>query len=674
MSTTETLLIANRGEIAQRIIRTAQAEGYRTVAVYSDADRDALHTQGADIAVAIGGQTSAESYLDIHKILDAAKKSGATAVHPGYGFLAENADFANACAESGLCFIGPSAEVIELMGNKRKAKEFVAAAGVPCIPGFQGAQDDDTLIAEAQRIGFPLMIKAAAGGGGRGMRLAQGDAELASQLRAARSESMSAFGSDELILEKALINARHIEIQVFADSQGNCIHLGERDCSVQRRHQKVVEECPSPAVDTNLREKMGNAAVTVAHACGYQGAGTVEFLLCPNGEFYFLEMNTRLQVEHPVTEMVTGFDLVAWQLAVARGEALPIAQHQMTQQGHAIEVRLYAEDPEQQFLPQAGKVLHWRAPKGQGVRIDHALKSGGDITPFYDPMLGKLIAWGQDREEARRKLARALTQLQFIGPKNNMHFLQKILAEPQFIAGDADTSFLDQNNSLTSPEPVPVDVAIQAVLLNHLRHANPQDQRSGRNDWRNGDSSVPLSYRLEISGQPLNYDLLALEKNTYQVTLEDRRFQLQRINFVKLQEEVELFSTELLVNGVSYKRLFLHRKNDLYLLCDGRQYHFEDITHAPAKSSLNQGSGRITAPMDGCLVKILVEPNQAVQCGDTIALMEAMKMEHSLRADRDGTVMKLGAQAGDQVRGGQLLVQIEAAPSESAKIPSDATS
>ncbi|USD23339.1 acetyl/propionyl/methylcrotonyl-CoA carboxylase subunit alpha [Microbulbifer sp. VAAC004] len=674
MSTTETLLIANRGEIALRIMRTARAEGYRTVAVYSDADCYALHAQTADIAVPIGGQTSAESYLDIQKILAAAKKSGATAVHPGYGFLAENAEFASACEENGLSFVGPSAEVIELMGNKRKAKEFVAAAGVPCIPGFQGAQDDDTLIAEARRIGFPLMIKAAAGGGGRGMRLAHGDSELASQLRAARSESMSAFGSDELILEKALVNARHIEIQVFADRHGNCIHLGERDCSVQRRHQKVVEECPSPAVDTQLRERMGQAAVDAARACGYLGAGTVEFLLCPNGEFYFLEMNTRLQVEHAVTEMVTGFDLVAWQLAVARGEALCVSQQQVTQQGHAIEVRLYAEDPEQQFLPQAGKVLHWKAPKGQGIRIDHALKSGCEITPFYDPMLGKLIAWGQDREEARRKLTQSLSQLEFIGPKNNIHFLQKILAESQFIAGDADTSFLDQNSTLTSVESVPAVVAAQAALLNHLHQANPQDRRSGRSDWRSGDNSVPTNYRLEISGQTLNCELLVLVDHSYQISVGEQQFLIQWVHFKKSQKESGLYSAELLLDGVSQKRLFQANQSNLHLLLDGRQFHFVDITHAPAKSSFNEGSGRITAPMDGCLVQVLVEPNQSVQRGDTIALMEAMKMEHALRADRDGTVIKLGACEGDQVRGGQLLVQIEDTPTETAKIPSDATS
>lgn len=674
MSTIETLLIANRGEIALRIMRTAQAEGYRTVAVYSDADRDALHAQGADIAVAIGGQTSAESYLDIEKILNAAKITGATAVHPGYGFLAENAEFASACEKSGLRFIGPSAEVIELMGNKRKAKEFVTAAGVPCIPGFQGVQGDKTLITEAQRIGFPLMIKAAAGGGGRGMRLAHGDAELASQLRAARSESMNAFGSDELILEKALTSARHIEIQIFADSHGNCIHLGERDCSVQRRHQKVVEECPSPAVDAHLREKMGEAAVIAALACGYEGAGTAEFLLCPDGKFYFLEMNTRLQVEHPVTEMVTGFDLVAWQLSVARGEALSISQQQLIQQGHAIEVRLYAEDPEQQFLPQAGKVLHWQAPEGEGVRIDDALKSGGEVTPFYDPMLGKLIAWGQNREEARCRLSRALTQLQFIGPKNNIHFLQKILAAPQFVAGDADTSFLEQNITLTSTEPVPAEIVAQAVLLNHLRHSIPRDQRSGRSDWRSGDNSVPLHYRMEIFGKTLECELLALGENTYQVSLDEQQFQIQQINFEISQKEGELCNAELMLNGICHKELFLAKRNNLHLLSDGRQFHFIDTTHAPAKSSLNQGSGRITAPMDGCLVQVLVEPNQTVQRGDTIALMEAMKMEHALQADRDGTVIKLGAHAGDQVRGGQLLVQIEAAPNETAKIPSDATS
>ncbi|MFS1525371.1 biotin carboxylase N-terminal domain-containing protein [Microbulbifer sp. 2304DJ12-6] len=665
MSAPATLLIANRGEIALRILRTARAEGYRTVAVFSDPDRHAPHANSADLAVALGGQTSAESYLDIDKILSAARKTGTTAIHPGYGFLAENADFARACTENGLRFIGPPAEVIELMGNKRRAKAFVSAAGVPCIPGFQGAQDDRTLMAEADRIGFPLMIKAAAGGGGRGMRLAHSSAELAAQLRAARSESKNAFGNDELILEQALIGARHIEFQVFADRHGNCIHLGERDCSVQRRHQKVVEESPSPAVDADLRTTMGEAAVTAARACGYEGAGTVEFLLCPGGEFYFLEMNTRLQVEHPVTEMVTGFDLVAWQLAVARGEALPVTQQQVSQCGHAIEVRLYAEDPQQQFLPQAGPVLYWREPDRDGVRIDHALGEGAEITPFYDPMLGKLIAWGQGREAARRKLRQALAQLQLIGPKNNIRFLYQLLIQPEFISGDADTGFLDTTANLTVPEAISSDWVALAAVLNHQRFLKPQDRRGGRTNWRSGDSSVPLHYRLSTEGRDFECELLALGPHHYRVSVAEQAHQIE----MQPQTLDNTATAALTIDGVAQKPLFLQQGNRLYLLQEGRQLQFEDRSQAPLQANLAQGSGHVSAPMDGALLEMRVELNQTVRCGDTLAVMEAMKMEHPLRADRDGTVIKLGACAGDQVRGGQLLVQIEAAPNRTTLLP-----
>ncbi|WP_323844555.1 acetyl/propionyl/methylcrotonyl-CoA carboxylase subunit alpha [Microbulbifer magnicolonia] len=657
MSISPTLLIANRGEIARRIIRTARAEGYSTVAVYSDADRDALHTRDADRALAIGGQTPAESYLDIDKIIAAAQKAGAAAVHPGYGFLAENAGFARACAEAGLVFIGPSAEVIELMGNKRRAKDFVANAGVPCIPGFShsdpgGSQGDDTLMAEAQRIGFPLMIKAAAGGGGRGMRLVQDAGSFAAQLRSARSEALGAFGSDEIILEKALLDARHIEIQVFADSHGNVIHLGERDCSIQRRHQKIVEESPSPAVDAQLRERMGAAAVAAARACGYLGAGTVEFLLDRSGDFYFLEMNTRLQVEHPVTEMVTGFDLVAWQLAVARGEPLPVTQQAVTQRGHAIEVRLYAEDPENQFLPQTGPVHHWREPAGEGIRIDHALLQGSEVSPFYDPMLGKLIAWGRDREEARRRLHRALGELQLIGPKNNIHFLRQLLQQPGFVAGEATTAFLEDANWYPA-QPAP-DTWTQAIAaaLNHERHLRAADRRSGRANWRSGDHSLPLHYQLQCDAQELHCRLACRGGHSYRVMVEGRDFDIEVRQFADR-------CARLTVDGVELEQRFVRVDNALFLLRDGRQWQFVDTTQAPARTALAQGSGHITAPMDGCIVEIHVQANQAVRCGDTIAVMEAMKMEHPLKADRDGTVIKLAASAGDQVRGGQLLVQIE---------------
>ncbi|MFC6924635.1 ATP-binding protein [Microbulbifer taiwanensis] len=654
MSIPPTLLIANRGEIALRIARTARAEGYRTVAIYSDADRNAPHTQGVDCAVAIGGQTPAQSYLDIDKVITAAKKSNATALHPGYGFLAENAELARACAENGIQFIGPSAEVIELMGNKRGAKDFVAAAGVPCIPGFQGAQDEQTLITEAQRIGFPLMIKAAAGGGGRGMRLAQSADSLASQLRSARSEALSAFGSDEIILEKALVDARHIEIQIFADSCGNVIHLGERDCSIQRRHQKVVEESPSPAVDPQLRERMGAAAITAARACGYLGAGTVEFLLDGGGDFYFLEMNTRLQVEHPVTELVTGFDLVAWQLAVARGEPLPVTQQQVPQRGHAIEVRLYAEDPQNQFLPQAGPIHRWRPPRGEGIRIDHGIAAGMEISPYYDPMLGKLIAHGRDRGEALRRLHRALGQLELIGPKNNIHFLCQLLEDTRFSAGRFSTAFLDRTFTY-SPQPEPdAEILAIATVLNHERHLQAADRRSGRANWRSSDNSLPLHYRLRSESQPFDCALHCLGGHRYRVNAAGRDFDI----------EVQAFGeddAELSINGIGRQQPFVRIDGALALLCGARQWQFADITHAPASASEGAGSGRIAAPMDGCIVEICVQPNQAVSRGDTLAVMEAMKMEHPLKADRDGTVARLAAAAGDQVRGGQLLVEIDSA-------------
>ncbi|MFS2127883.1 geranyl-CoA carboxylase subunit apha, partial [Pseudomonas sp. Pseusp97] len=408
MPSFDKILIANRGEIACRVIRTAHDLGYRTVAVYSEADANARHVQLADEAVCIGPAPVGQSYLKPEAILDAAKRTGAGAVHPGYGFLSENADFARACEAAGIVFIGPGVEAIHLMGSKRLSKIAMLEAGVPCIPGYEGVdQDEATLAREAQRIGYPLMIKASAGGGGRGMRLVTRSEDLAEQLRTARSEAQNAFGSGELILEKAVVQPRHVEIQVFGDSHGHIVYLGERDCSVQRRHQKVIEEAPCPVLTEELRAAMGEAAVKAAASVNYLGAGTVEFLLDASGAFYFLEMNTRLQVEHPVTELVTGQDLVAWQIRVAEGHPLPLTQAQIQLRGHAIEVRLYAEDTGNGFLPQTGQVLRWTPPQLDGIRIDHGLREGQPVTPFYDPMLAKVIAYGATRDEARRKLVRA---------------------------------------------------------------------------------------------------------------------------------------------------------------------------------------------------------------------------------------------------------------------------
>ncbi|HJT06967.1 MAG TPA: acetyl-CoA carboxylase biotin carboxylase subunit, partial [Stellaceae bacterium] len=440
------ILIANRGEIACRVTRTARAMGYRTVAVYSDADRAMPHVAEADQAVPIGPAPASESYLAIDKIIAAARRAGADAVHPGYGFLSENAAFAEACARADLVFIGPPPDAIRLMGNKAAAKRRMIAAGVPCVPGYEGEDQGDAVLSKkAVAIGFPVMVKAAAGGGGKGMRLVTVAEKLLDALRAARSEAQKAFGSDELILEKAIIEPRHVEMQIFADRQGNVIHLFERDCSIQRRHQKVVEEAPSPAMTPALRRAMGEAAVAAAKAIGYVGAGTVEFLLAPDGQFYFLEMNTRLQVEHPVTEMITGLDLVEWQLRIAAGEELPLRQQEVPLAGHAIEVRLYAEDAHGDFLPQAGTVIAWQPPEGDGVRTDHGIAAGVTISPYYDPMLAKIIAHGASREAARRRLVAALRETVVLGIETNRRFLIDCLSHPAFAAGETSTAFIERH-------------------------------------------------------------------------------------------------------------------------------------------------------------------------------------------------------------------------------------
>ncbi len=462
----EKVLIANRGEIALRVMRTARALGYRTVAVHSEADAGAPHVSAADEAVAIGPASASQSYLSLERIIEAARRTGAHAVHPGYGFLAENPDFAAACAEAGLVFIGPDPEAIRLMGNKRLAKLRLAEIGIRCIPGYSGEdQSEAGLEAAAAEIGAPLMVKAAAGGGGRGLRPVHDLADLGRAIALARSEAESAFGNGELILEKTLDDARHVEIQVFADRHGNVVHLGERDCSIQRRHQKVIEEAPSPAVSAGLRAAMGETAVAIARAIDYMGAGTVEFLLDAAGEFYFLEMNTRLQVEHPVTEMITGLDLVEWQLRVAAGEPLPLAQDEVRFQGHAIEARLYAEDPDRDFLPQSGRILAWEPAAGEGVRVDHGLEPGLVVSPHYDPMLGKVVATGESREVARRRLVRALDDTVLLGLATNKGFLGQVLRHDAFVAGTAATTFVERTFN-AAPPPASVQIqGLAAVLL-----------------------------------------------------------------------------------------------------------------------------------------------------------------------------------------------------------------
>jgi geranyl-CoA carboxylase alpha subunit len=608
------VLIANRGEIAWRVMRTAKAMGYRTVAVYSDADRDAPHVAFADEAVRIGAAPVGESYLSIDRILEAAHKSGADAIHPGYGFLSENEAFAASCEKAGLIFIGPPPAAIAAMGNKAAAKRRMIDAGVPCVQGYQGAdQSDATLAKEAVKIGLPVMVKAAAGGGGRGMRLVESQTDLAEAIRAARAEAESAFGSGELILEKAVVDARHVEIQVFADAHGNVIHLGERDCSVQRRHQKVIEEAPSPAVDAGLRGRMGAAAVAAARAIGYRGAGTVEFLLGKDGAFYFLEMNTRLQVEHPVTEAITGQDLVAWQLKVAAGEKLPLMQDQVAFSGHAIEVRLYAEDAYAGFLPQTGRIDVWRPANGPGVRIDHGMKEGLAISPFYDPMIAKVIAHGATREEARTRLVRALCETVVLGPTTNRHFLIRLLEHPEFAAGKATTAFLGRHEF---PAPVVSDAhwLLAAALL--WRQSAAQYPASLRG-WRNSNPE-PAPIRLAADGS-------------------------EQLLHVTGNEKVE--AVPFCVDG-----------DDIVVDLDAHTVRFTDRTYAPPAAAAAGSDGKLRAPMDGRIVAIKVAAGDSVTKGQTLIVLEAMKIQHQLKAALDAKVESVAVKEGQQVSNRAVLV------------------
>lgn len=640
----DTILIANRGEIACRIIRTARAMGYRTVSVFADPDRGAPHARAADAAVHIG---PALAYLEGARIIEAALRTGAQAVHPGYGFLSENAGFAQACAEAGLVFIGPGPEAIALMGSKAAAKQAMERAGVPCLPGYSGPdQSDGVLLAEGARIGFPLMVKAAMGGGGKGMRLVREAGALADALVRARSEAERAFGDGALILERALETPRHVEIQVLADGHGNVVHLGERDCSVQRRHQKVVEEAPSPAVDAELRARMGAGAVLAARACGYVGAGTVEFLL-DGGAFHFLEMNTRLQVEHPVTEAVTGIDLVEWQIRVARGEVLPWRQEEIALNGHAIEVRLYAEDPAQGFLPQAGRLVRWRpAP---GLRVDHGLAEGQVISTDYDPMLAKLIAHSPDRDTARRRLIRGLEETEVLGFRTNKAFLINLLRHDGFAAGAATTAFLERDfaaDASLMPAAPSAEILALAGLVFAARRGGASDPAHPRFGWGNGPRpkvrfrlsdgtavhEVAVTFRREAGGLALVHDDKVLEA----VTLEP--------GLCRYQSD----GTERRLNW-AFEGDVLHLEG----------LALRDVTHAPAEAAGTRGEAVLRAPMAGTLVSVAVSAGDVVEKGQVLAVLEAMKMEHPLRAGVSGRVDAVSASEGMQVKARQVLLEIE---------------
>ena len=613
------LLIANRGEIALRVMRTARAMGLRTIAVYSEADRDARHAREADTAICIGGPAPRDSYLNIASIMAAAKQTAAEAIHPGYGFLAESAEFAQAVLDAGLVWIGPPPAAIRAMADKGAAKQLMRESGVPVLATY----------AKGDKLEYPVMIKAAAGGGGRGMRLVRSQAELPDAFVQAQSEAEHAFGDGRLLIEPALENARHVEVQVFADSNGNCVHLGERDCSVQRRHQKLIEESPSPAVDAALREQIGKAAVAAARAVGYIGAGTVEFLLGADRKFWFMEMNTRLQVEHPVTEAITGLDLVEWQLRVARGERLPLSQDEIRFSGHAIEVRLCAEDSDHDFLPQSGTLAVWRP--ATGVRTDHALESGAEVPPWYDSMIAKVIAHGASRDEARESLARALDATVALGLPTNKSFLAAVLREDSFARGEATTLYL-ATHRFSSPPADPASCRMAAALLAHA---------GGFGEWARWSNNPAHGLRARFG--ETDVALLSGDASVRVLDIDGRAARLE----IDGREETVHFALD---------------GNVVHLARAGASYRLENTLLAPpAKRAGHVGDGRLAAPMNGRVVAVHAKEGERFDAGSLLVVLEAMKMEHGLSLPAAVKVKAVHVAAGIQVAPGQLLVEFEPA-------------
>jgi len=667
------ILIANRGEIACRVAATARRLGIRTVAVYSDVDAQSLHVAVCDEAIRIGAAAPRASYLNGAAILDAAKRAGAQAIHPGYGFLSENETFAADCARAGVVFIGPPPAAIAAMGSKSAAKTIMARAGVPVVPGYHDDDQDPALLArEAARIGFPVLIKATAGGGGKGMKVAASAAEFASALASAQREAKASFGDDRMLVERYLRAPRHIEIQVFADTHGNVVHLFERDCSVQRRHQKVLEEAPAPGMDAERRRAMGDAATAAAKAIGYVGAGTVEFIAEQDGTFYFMEMNTRLQVEHPVTEMITGLDLVEWQLRVAAGEPLPAAQSALAIHGHAIEARIYAEDPDRGFLPSIGRISHWRMPvAGNGVRVDTGFREGDDVSPFYDPLLAKVIAWGEDRARARAALLNALDQCEVTGVTTNVAFLERVVAHHAFASGRLDTGLIDTHrDALLAPASAAPDRAWIAAALSEYQAiecaarassagaADPYSPWHAADAWWNGTATHRIAITLaDASGQrtvtvkPNDDGSVTLggdvEARTVRADTRDGRL------FVAAQRggapDVEASFAASVVRDGNVLHVFSPAAR-------ARLSRVDPLAHADDEAG---HPGHLAAPMSGTVVAVMVKPGDSVEKGAPLVVLEAMKMEHTIAAPTAGVVVAVNYGVGDRVAEGADLVDVE---------------
>jgi 3-methylcrotonyl-CoA carboxylase alpha subunit len=651
------ILIANRGEIACRVMRTARALGIRAVAIYSDADRAALHVRLAPEA------RSVESYLDIVSVLAAARAAGAEAIHPGYGFLSENEDFAAACRKAGIVFIGPSPEAIAAMGDKAAAKRLMEKAGVPLVPGYHGAEQDAALLAsEAERVGFPVLIKPSAGGGGKGMRVVNSRKEFGTALGAARREAKSSFGDDRVLIERYLERPRHIEVQVFGDSQGNVVHLFERDCSVQRRHQKVLEEAPAPGVDAAKRREMGTAAIAAARAIGYNNAGTVEFIADQDGRFYFMEMNTRLQVEHAVTEMVTGLDLVELQLRVAAGEPLPFSQQDVKLEGHAIEARIYAEDPQRDFMPSTGRLVHVAFPDASAeVRMDAGVACGDEITPWYDPMIGKLIVRGSDRNSALEQLREALAATEIAGVTTNIRFLRRLVSSPEFHAAQLDTGLIARNPELVAPPgPAPSEIlaaAAYAELADEERTASERAAGSGDphspwfrvDGWRlTEDSHHDFVF---LDGDAEHRLRVRFSEHGLRLALEDKEFA-----FAGEAQADGLLSIRL--DDRAFKARAVRAGDDWHVFAAGEQRALT-LKDVVPKAEDAARAGSLAAPMPGRIVQVMSRAGEAVKKGQALLILEAMKMEHTITAPADGVVKEIHFAAGEQVLEGVELITLE---------------
>ncbi|MBI2784877.1 MAG: acetyl/propionyl/methylcrotonyl-CoA carboxylase subunit alpha [Legionella longbeachae] len=652
------ILIANRGEIACRIIKTARSMGIHTVAIYSSVDQRSLHVRSADSAYCVGEAPSKDSYLNIAKIIHIAKECGAQAIHPGYGFLSENPEFAKACNTAGIVFIGPSVDAMEAMASKQLAKQLLEKTKVPLTPGYHGGeQAEEQLLAEAKKIGFPILIKAANGGGGKGMRTVYQESEFHEALAGAKREAIASFADDTMILEKLVLHPRHVELQIMADNHGNVVHLFERDCSIQRRHQKIIEEAPAPNLSTILRQKLAEAACEVARSIKYSGAGTVEFLVDTSDQFYFMEMNTRLQVEHPVTEMITGLDLVAWQIKIAANEQLPQVQNKIKAEGHAIECRIYAEDPHHDFIPSIGQIRFLQEPSGEGIRIDTGVQLSSQITMYYDPMIAKLIVWGADRNEALFRMEQALSHYFIGGVKTNIPFLQAICQQPKFRMADLSTDFLtNENIKLLTPD---TKIALlMAISFDYLRTVDAvvdpllketfswQSQVSSHWIWRYQDKDELI----EVLVSPL-------QKNHFKVHLKNQDY--------LVDASLDLNQLRMETNKQTYQATVENKKHSLTIYTSQGQRTIERFNWNTLGIQTSTHRGQLTAPMPATVVAILKNIGDKVKAGERLIILEAMKMEHTIHAPNDGILQDIFYAVGAQVNEGEELLSLNEVISDS---------